>query len=190
MKLILVSTLIAVSAASAGCFDRQERPVGETPQLPTTPVPSQESFDVELYESADGALRYRIRAAYMGRYETADSSFVLLAKRTPEDAPVRAELFGSNPDSTTTIDAAEIRFFETDHRFEARGNVVVLTSTGRRLETEFLVWREDDRRVNAPGFVRIISSTEDMQGYGFDSDEQLNSFSLQRVTGRYYLEEE
>lgn len=173
-----------------GCFDQSDRPVGVAPPPVTAPAPDQESFDVELYESSDGKIRYLIRAAYMATYETADSSYVLLSRRTVNDAHVRAELFDSDSDASTTIEADEIRFFETDHRFEARGSVVVRTSSQRTLETEFLVWRENDRRVVAPGFVRIVSPKEDMQGYGFDADENLESFSLQRVTGQYYLEDE
>lgn len=188
MKALLLVLLTATFIT--GCFDNQERPVGIVPPPTSAPAPEQESFDVELYESSSGAVRYRIRAAYMASYETADSSFALLSRRTPNDLPVLAEIFDQNADSSTTIEASEMRFFEADHRFEARGSVVVITSTGRRLETEFLIWREGDRRVVAPGFVRIKSSSEDMQGYGFDADEQLESFSLQRVTGRYYLEEE
>ncbi|MEZ4694877.1 MAG: LPS export ABC transporter periplasmic protein LptC [Rhodothermales bacterium] len=184
----MVLYLSIVAALSAGCTSRQQS--GEGIAAPdTAPSPKQESIGVELYESEAGLVRYRINAAYMATYESGDSTYVLLSRRVTADPPVVAELY-ENGQKTATIEASEMRFFEKDRRFEARGAVIVETSTGRRLETEFLIWREADKRVVAPGFVRIKSPTEDMQGYGFDSDEQLESFSLQRVTGRYYLEEE
>ncbi len=186
---MLVLTMILLLSA-ASCFDREGRPVGVSPPPTVAPGPDQVSFGVDLYESSDGKVRYRIRAAYMAKYETADSSFVLLSRKTPDDSVVIAELYDPVTGASSTIEADEMRFFEADHRFEARGNVVVTTSTGRVLSTEFLIWSENTRRVLAPGFVRIVSPNEDMQGYGFDADENLDSFSLQRVTGQRYIEDE
>lgn len=185
----LVSFGLLIALVVSGCGRGNPNGEIEGPELPTEPSPDQESFNVELYESNSGVVRYRIQAAYMATFESNDSTYVLLTGGDLANRQVLAELFDEETGTSTTINAGEIKYFESDHRFEARDSVEVETSEGRFLSTEFLIWQEDARRVRAPGFVRIRSDSEDIQGYGFDSDEQLDRFTLKRVTGQYFLED-
>lgn len=125
----------------------------------------------------------------MATFEAQDSTYVLLTDVDSTKHHVVAEMFDAEAGTSTTIRAREIKYYEKADRFEARDSVTVVTSTGRQLSTEFLIWHEDTRRVVAPGFVSIKSDTEDIRGYGFESDEQLERFTLRRVTGQLYLED-
>lgn len=185
-----VMFLLVISVIASGCFHREAPPVGLAPIVSDQPRPEQESWDVDLYQSEDGTMRVRIRAAYMANYQVDDSTYSLLTRISAADPQVHADISDGETGTTIAIDADEIRYFEKDNRFEARGSVKVVSSTGKTLLTEFLIWRELDHRIKAPGFVQIISPTENINGYGFDADELLDNFSLGKVTGRYFLEDE
>ena len=158
--------------------------------------PDQESWDVRLGTSVAGRPRYQIVAPYMAKYEGEDSVYTLLlpSKESEEmdslSVRVTAYLFDEEGDSSATIDANRMLYFDEEARFEARGNVVVVTKEKKRLESEHLLWYEAEHEVRTPGFVKITTPTERIQGYGLVSDENLDSYALSRVTGQVTVEEE
>lgn len=160
-------------------------------ELRTEEEPDQESWDVRLGLSEGGRPRSQILAPYMAKYEREDSSYALLRPYADNlEGRVTAYLFDEQGDSSATLDANRMLYFDEDGRFEARGNVVVVTREGKRLESEHLVWHEADREVRTPGFVKITTPTERIQGYGLVSDENLDRYALSRVTGQVIVEDE
>jgi LPS export ABC transporter protein LptC len=66
----------------------------------------------------------------------------------------------------------------------ARGNVVVISdSSQRKLVTSQLAWNNATQRFYSTEFVEISSPQERIQGYGFESDSQLNNYKISRVSG-------
>lgn len=163
--------------------------------------PDQESWDVRfsVYESPAGSEGSRPRlelvAAYMAVYERADSTYTVL-RSAPDSAATRvtARLFdpegAPRAEPSAVVYADRIFYYDEDRHFEARGDVVVETSEGKRLESEVLFWYESERKVRTPGFTRLTTPNENIQGYGFVADENLEFYSLARVTGKGTIEEE
>jgi hypothetical protein len=69
-------------------------------------------------------------------------------------------------------------------------NVIVVTPDEKTLESEHLVWLEDDRKLRTPGFVRITTPNERVQGYNLLADEDLSTYTLARVTGQVTVEDD
>lgn len=159
--------------------------------------PQQESWGASFYVSevvrGNEASRPRLRmeADYLAEYERGDSTYTLLQGH-PDSTGRRvvATLFDAVGDSSAVLRAERVYYFTADKRFEARGNVVVVTNEGRRLESEHLVWFEAERKVRTPGFVRITMPDERVQGYGLVADEDLTTYQLSRVTAEILLEED
>lgn len=183
-----------------GCERRAEAPPPMA-ALHIEDEPEQESWDVRLGMSEDGRPRAHILAPYMAKYEREDSSYALLlpaadsldADRLSADSlgvRVTAYLFDEQGDSSATLKADRMVYLDEEGRFEARGNVVVVTREGKRLESEHLVWFEAKREVRTPGFVKITTPTERIQGYNLVSDESLDQYTLARVTGQVMIEDE
>ena len=149
--------------------------------------PDQESWNVEYYLSEEGQTRAVLTAAHMSRYDSDDSVYVVM-DGTPE-TPVAVQVFGAAGERSN-VTAQNIRFFEERRTYELTGAVVLRTSTGRTLLTERMIWLEPEEKILADGFVQIDSETESLQGYGLDADEMLEKFTLHRVTGRKYVEDE
>jgi len=153
--------------------------------------PLQESWGARFSVAEAERPRVAIEAAYMAKIEQADSTYLLL--RMDASAPgerVTAYLFDEAGDSSAVVVADLLYYYEADRRFEARDNVIVTTTDNKRLETEHLVWDETERKVTTPGFVRITTPKEQIQGYELDADEDLEHYSLARVTGQVLVQEQ
>lgn len=61
-------------------------------------------------------------------------------------------------------------------------NVVVKNDSGMVLTTEKLMWRNSDRKIWTDEFVKIKTPTEEIEGYGFESDQSLRNYTVFKVT--------
>ena len=66
----------------------------------------------------------------------------------------------------------------------ATGNVLVISdSTKSQLETEELEWNNSTHKLHSQAFVRITSPKEIINGWGFESDENLSNYKIFKVNG-------
>lgn len=160
-------------------------------------APDQESWGVHFYvtdvpdSSDESRMRLEMIADYMAKYEQGDSTYqVLHGNPDSLNRRVVVHFFDATGDSSATLTADRVLYFDREKRFEAEGNVVVVTQDDKRLESEHLTWLEDERKVRTAGFVRIIKPNEQLQGYGLVADEDLASYQLGRITATVTVEDE
>lgn len=188
---------VAAALLLAGCGERAAPPP-TMDEVRSERAPVHESWDVTLYISETATLtgtsepRLLIEAGYMAAFEEPDSSYTLLKtdSTAAERSTVTAHLFDAAGDTSATVTAREMIYRQDRETIQARGSVRVRTPEGRHLETEVLLWDGREKRVRAPGFARITTPTEEMQGYQLDADEDLDNYTLARVTGKVVLEDE
>jgi LPS export ABC transporter protein LptC len=178
--------LSLVLALNPGCTADRSTPVS-VEDLSGEEQPDQQSWNVEYYLGEAGTGRAILRAPHLSRYEQGDSVLVVLDGTAEE--PVRVEVYGVDGERSD-VSAMEIRFYEDRRIYHLSGQVVLTASTGRTLEGDQLVWDEPGHRLRSDGFVSIVSEERTLQGYGLDADEVLDNFTLHRVTGRFYVEDE
>ena len=65
----------------------------------------------------------------------------------------------------------------------ARDSVVVVNDSGVTITTSELMWRNKDRKIVSDKFVTILSPKEKIQGYGFESDQNLKNYRIFKATG-------
>lgn len=178
-------TLLMASACLylTGCEHRSQDESAHA--SPSGPVPEQESWNVQFNVQEGEHPRLRIAAGHMSKYEAEDSTYTLLYPHPDSSGDqVRIDLFDDSGDSLAVVEADRVVYLDDENRFEAGGEVVVHTIESKRLETELLQWNEADRSIYAPGFVRITSPAERLQGYELTGDEGLRNYELARVTGQ------
>lgn len=151
--------------------------------------PVEEVWGPRIRTTDDGRPRLYIDAEVMRKYETADSTYVVLEGDTLDER-VLVRLFDEDGEPSAVIRANKVVRREDVDRFQARGHVEVVTATEKRLSSEELRWAEQDRTIRARGFVRIQTPTEDIQGFDLESDETLDTYRLERVTGRALIVED
>lgn len=151
--------------------------------------PTQVSWDATFTMNEDGRRRAHLVADRVEQYETSDSTFSVW--RSPEDtARVRAYLFDQQGDSSATVTADSLVFQEQKGRLDAFGDVVVVTETNKRLETEHLIWNQADRKIRSRRFVHITTPKEVVQGTGLVADESLETYQIGQFTAEVEVDEE
>ena len=150
--------------------------------------PDQESWGAVYRLRENGEPRLEINAGYMARHETQDSTYTLM---TPASDSVQVELvwFDDAGRRQGTMYGDKVYYYENDQRLVAEGDVVAITRDSTRLETDRLRWNREAETLHAPGFARIITEDERIQGYDLTADERLESYSLARVTGQVRVTE-
>ncbi len=174
--------------AGTGC-QRQAPPVS-IEDVRAEAQPDQESWDVRFAILNGDRPRVLVEAGYMAQFKRGDSTYVLLTPAGEDTASfVTAYLFDTTGDSTATLTADRLRYYETERRMEARGRVLVVTREGKRLESEHLEWLEVEAEVRTRGFVRITTPTERIQGYDLVADEDLETYDIARITGQVRVDD-
>ncbi len=126
----------------------------------------------------------------------------LSGDRDPETAPSRTFAGADLPpdrvltyvfeegDSSAAITATRMMFFADEGRFEAFGDVEVLTTESKQLFSEQLTWDQTERKIRTRRFVRIITPSETVQGNGLLADEDLDTYQIGRFTANVDIDDE
>jgi LPS export ABC transporter protein LptC len=72
---------------------------------------------------------------------------------------------------------------ERTNNLEATGNVVVTSDSGVVVRSEKMKWDNAQQKIFSDEFVRITSPKEQLQGRGFESDQNLRNYKIFNVTG-------
>ena len=173
----------------SGCFESNVVPP-TMEEIRAEQRPDQESWYAR-FDVLDGDKpRLQIHADYIAKYEDPDSTYMVLQGHPDSlQSRVIAYIFDEVGDSSATIYSNQMIYFEEDRRFEAHGEVLVLTRENKQLQTEYLIWMEVERTVNTEGFVRITSPTEKIQGYDLKADEDLENYEIARITGEAIVDD-
>lgn len=181
--------VLLVLVGGSGCESRsRDAESARSPDSTRGQMPSQVTGTPRFVMSEGGKRRAVIRADRMEQYETEDSTYSVW--RTLDDSSRVHSYVFEEGDSSATILADSVVFFNQEGRYEAYGNVVVRTTEGRRLESEHLTWNQFDRTIRTRRFVRITTPTEDVRGNGLVADEDLETYQIGRFTAEVDVDDE
>lgn len=187
----LILALAFAGFIPASCTSRAGAP---PPTVESTEIwPAHEAWDIDFYITDDGIRRARLVAGYMVRYETSDSTYLVLRGAHDPDSladGVRVHFFDAQDEESGVLRAREVVYNEERRRFDARGGVSVVTREGKTLETEYLTWQEEEREIRTTGFVRIVTPDEEVRGYELRADEDLRTYEISRISGSATVPEE
>ncbi|HPN38468.1 MAG TPA: LPS export ABC transporter periplasmic protein LptC [Melioribacteraceae bacterium] len=169
MKVKIVIFLFLIFLLS--CTDEKIKPKVEN--TASANIPIQESFNSKIYFSEDGKLKAILYADHLKMYEN--------PKVTLIDG-VKIEFFDKSEVKTTTLTSKYGKVDDITKNMIAYKNVVAVNDSGVTLTTEELLWRNSDRKITSDKFVKLISDTENIQGYGFESDQSLKNYTIYNIT--------
>jgi LPS export ABC transporter protein LptC len=157
----------AVLLLAVGCQSRET----SAPREADVRLPDQEARDFTLTESSEGRKNWTLWASYAAMYN--DQSLV-------DAKTVRIEFFDKEGNRFSTLVAKTGRVHQRTNDLEARGDVVVTTESGIRMETDSLRWQNTAGKIVSDGFVKVTRQHDVVTGYGFESDPSLDHFHLRR----------
>ena len=144
-------------------------------------VPGQESWNAKITFTDSGKVACIVHAGHISMFPE--------RKYTILDSNITVDFYDERERHTSTLTAKNGRVNDVTHDFEAHGHVVVLSDSGSTLKTENLYWANARRKIHTSDYVEIVSPKEQLQGQGFESDQDLKHYTVYRVTGQAKTDE-
>lgn len=181
--------LLGMLFVGGGCEHRTRSGSPEGSASKEGPTPKHVSWDAQFTMSEGGRSRAVLKAPRMEQYRVGDSTYSVWRSMN-DTARVRVYLFDEQGDSSATVTADSLVFQDQKGILDAYRNVVVVTKSNKRLNTEHLTWEQDDRKIRTKRFVRIRTPTEVVQGNGLVADEDLKTYQLGRFSAEVEVDDE
>ena len=65
----------------------------------------------------------------------------------------------------------------------------MINELGEKLNTEHLIWLQEEERIYSEVFVKITTEDEIIMGDGFESNESFTNFKITHITGTILVED-
>ena len=140
--------------------------------------------NAELWYSDSARIRYYVSTPLYYKYNLED--------RKEEEMPegIYVILYDKEGNEVGTLNAKYARKGADEDVWEARNEVVMQNSEGRKLETDLLYWDMENQKIYTDTYSKLTSGDQIIEGNeGFYSDQQLTSPIFKKVTGRVKFEE-
>ena len=175
MKLLPVFLLVLIAVASSACHSDSE---GRVPSLPQGEyVPTMSTLDVSTFISDSGYTRYHIVADVWTMYEDAPDPFW----KFPQGLFLEQFDENLNPAANVVCDSAT--YFSRRRLWRLDGNVVMVNTDRDSFLTQQLFWDQTRQTVYSDSFIHIVRDDRIIDGYGFESNQNMTAYSVNRPTG-------
>jgi len=170
MKLIVL--VLSVLFLFPFCSSKRVKPSVDG-KLSVEELPSQESWNSIITFSDSGKISAILYAGHLRKYDDKRETFL--------DQNIKVDFYDQNEVQTTTLTSVKGRVDETTNNLYAIDSVIV-SSDSVTIKTDEMMWRNKDRKIVSDKFVTVISPQEEIQGYGFESDQNLNNYVIYNIT--------
>lgn len=133
-----------------------------------------ESFDATILLSDRFCVRAKVFTKHLLYYSNLQKTFL------KDTINVIFYSEDGNKDFILTCKEGEIN--EITHDMIARKNVYAYNLEGVKIMTDELIWNNNNRRFSSDKFVTVITPTEKIQGYGFESDSKIKNYIIRNIT--------
>lgn len=139
-------------------------------------TPTMTTHDVETFISDSGYTRYHISTPQWDMYEEATEPHW----QFPEGLELEQYDLSMRP--TGSIRSIEATYFSRKRLWRLDGNVVMVNTMRDSFLTEQLFWDQAARKVYSDSFIHIVRSDRIIEGYGFESNENMTEYVVNNPT--------
>ena len=136
-------------------------------------LPSQESWKSTITFSDSGKTKAILWAGHLKKFDEKRETFL--------DENIKVDFYDTQEIHTSTLTSKKGRVDEVTNNLFAIDSVVVF-SDSITIKTDEMMWRNKDRKIVSDKFVTVISPTERIEGYGFESDQSLRNYVIYNIT--------
>jgi LPS export ABC transporter protein LptC len=137
-------------------------------------IPTQESFSTTVTFSDSGIVRAILKAGRIRQY--AKFNYTLI------DSGAQVDFFKAGVYSST-LTGKRGKILDNTKDVEVYDSVKVVSTDGAQLTTNKLYWVNKTQKIKTDEFVHIKTKNDDIQGYGFESDQNLKNYVIYKVSG-------
>lgn len=180
LTMVLFPLTLTAVAISGGCFfsscDEEKRETISISADPET-FPTMQTIDVSTTISDSGYTRYHIIAPLWLMFEEAKEPHW----NFPKGIDVVKFDNDMKEDGTFTADTALFWSVQKIWRFDR--NVRMKNVNGDKFMTQQLFWDQNKHKIYSDSFIHIERTDKIIEGYGFESNEQMTEYTIRRPSG-------
>ena len=144
--------------------------------------PSEVIYDAVVLYSDSALVKVRLTAPKMEHY-IEKRPYVELTEG------INLVFYDVDGEVTSHLTAEYAINYENEGKLEAKGDVVLINELGEKLNTEHLIWLQEEERIYSEVFVKITTEDEIIMGDGFESNESFTKFKITHITGTILVED-
>jgi LPS export ABC transporter protein LptC len=141
----------------------------------TDSIPSQESFNTIVTFSDSGLVKAILNAGRIRVYSKFNYTLI--------DSGAKVDFYKEGVYSST-LTGKRGKIFDATKDVEVYDDVKLVSTDGSVLTTNKLYWVNKTQKIRSDEFVHITTKTEDIQGYGFEADQNLKNYVIYKVSGQ------
>ncbi len=139
-------------------------------------TPTMSTTEVSTFISDSGYTKYHVTAPLWQMFEDAEDPFW----RFPQGMELEQYDINLQPESSVVCDSAI--YFSRRRLWRLDGDVVMVNTQADSFLTQQLFWDQNDRKLYSDSFIHIVRSDRIIEGYGFESDQSMLYYSVNRPT--------
>lgn len=163
------------------CSKGEVEQSNETQERQAVAVLTTDSVSTLISDS--GITRYRIEAPQWLVYDKTEPPYQEFPKG------VYLEQFDAMLAVQASLKADYAYYDETTQIWLLRGNVHALNRKGEEFDTPELNWNQKTHRVYSDSLIHIKREKSIITGVGFDSNEEMNQYTILHPTGMFPIDE-
>ena len=134
-------------------------------------LPSQTSAHTRMSFSSDGKVRAVMNASGVRVFEQ--------KRHTLLDSSVHVDFFDRDANHSSVLTSHRAFIDDNTHNMTAYDSVRVLSDSGTLVETDSLLWDNNNHKLHSDAFVRITEKSGRItRGHGFESDQDLVNYKI------------
>ncbi|MFO7827368.1 MAG: LPS export ABC transporter periplasmic protein LptC [Bacteroidales bacterium] len=147
-------------------------------------APTMAVINTEIIYTEDAAIQIKITAPEINRYLEIEEPYSEFPKG------LNVQFYDSTQTPTSFIRANYAIYDEEKQIWTAEHDVVAINEEGDTLNTEYLIWNMDTKKVYSDRFVRIVNEDGIIHGTGFESNQDLSNWKIKKTSGTINIQDE
>ncbi|MCB9247970.1 MAG: LPS export ABC transporter periplasmic protein LptC [Ignavibacteriales bacterium] len=172
MKKFILPTYIILTLIIISCSETKLKPQTDS-SINSEDIPDQESRNATITFTEEGKLKAILYAEVIR---------VLGDKNQKDLENVKIDFYNEQELQTSSLTSRKGRIDDNTQDMFAIDSVIAVSDSGVTLTTDELIWKNKTRKIITDKFVRIVSDKEIIEGYGFESDQNLQNYTIFDIT--------
>lgn len=156
-----------------GCEDEKVKPTINS-KIDVQELPAQESWNSKVFFTDSGKTQAVLYAGHLRMFAGAQETLL--------DSNVKVEFYNELEKVTTILTSKRGRVDDITQNLYAIDSVVAVNDSGVTLITPELMWRNEDKKIISNKYVTILTQAEKIEGYGFESNQNLSKYVIYNIT--------
>jgi len=147
-------------------------------------LPSLSATELETTITDSGRVSYRFITPEMLQYDNREEPFTEFPKG------LHLIVYNKQEEIEAQIKCQYAIHYEEQELWELQNNVEAVNFKNEVINTEKLFWDSQNNRIYSDEFIKITTDQEIMTGYGFESDEKMENYTIKNISGILAIDKE